>query len=92
MQEEQKGDTGTTPESPAELLAHNLQLMEQTLGQIADHYKPNDHDQFNLMQASASWLEAISKNPDKMMEAGMRYWQDAFNLYHQNALTLMGLG
>jgi len=66
--------------------------MEKIFGEISESYASANHDPYNLNEASSAWMEAISKSPEKMIEAGIQYWQDAFNLYHQSALAIMGAG
>ena len=85
-------DPASATNNPAEMLASNIKHMEQLLTQISENYKLPDADPFNLAEASAAWMKAVSTNPEKLVQAGMQYWQDAFNLYHQSALTLMGAG
>ena len=83
-------DTGTLP--PAELLAENIKKMESLFGEMSQNFDASKVDPFNLTAASAAWMEALSQNPEKLMQAGLKYWQDTFNLYQQSALALMGAG
>ncbi len=83
----QSADNAT---QPAEMLAQNIKKMEQIFSELSRHYEPAKPDPFNLSAASAAWMEALSRNPDKMIQAGMKYWQDAFTLYQQSALAIMG--
>ncbi len=83
-------DKTSTEATPAELLAGNIRQMEKILGDISSVYKHQDTDPFHLGDASSAWFEAISKDPQKIFQAGFQYWQDAMKLYQQSALSLMG--
>ncbi len=74
----------------AELLQQNIKHMEEIFAEITKNYSPPSSDPFNLNEASAAWMQALSQDPDKLFQAGVQYWQDAFKLYQQSALAVMG--
>ncbi len=89
---ENQNNTDSTPEQtdPSEILANNIKQLESLLREISNGNNHFNHDPFNLSEACSAWFEVISKNPEKVFEAGLQYWQDAMKLYHQSALALMG--
>jgi len=78
--------------NPADILSSNIKQMEKLFGDFFEKQGDFDHDPFNLTDACSSWLDMLSKNPEKIMEANMNYWQDAMKLYQQSAMAIMGLG
>ncbi|MGB5706082.1 MAG: class I poly(R)-hydroxyalkanoic acid synthase [Arenicellales bacterium] len=89
---ENQNNTDPTPEQtdPSEILASNIKQLESLLREISNGNNHFNHDPYNLSEACSAWFEVISKNPEKVFEAGLQYWQDAMKLYHQSALALMG--
>jgi len=85
-------ETPTSEVDPSQMLANNIKQIEALLREISNGHTPLNHDPFNLSEACSAWFEVISKNPEKVFEAGLQYWQDAMKLYQQSALALMGAG
>ena len=88
--EKEKVSNNETVGESSEALAENIKQMEDTFRGLFKDYAPPQADPFNLGDASTAWMEALSKNPEKMIQAGMKYWQDMMNLYQQSALAMMG--
>ena len=71
-QNNQSGDPSVAEDSAAEI-ARNIKKMQEMFSDIAATWHPSASDPFNLGAAGAAWMEALSRNPDKMIEAGMKY-------------------
>ena len=69
----------------------SMEEMEKIMNEVASQYDIGDFDPFNLAEAYRQWCEAMLKNPEKVIETGMAYWQDTMKLYHQSAMMMMGL-
>ena len=88
-QNSQPGQPDSADNSSAEI-ARNIEKMQEMFSDIASNWQSPAADPFNLGAAGAAWMEALSRNPEKMIQAGMKYWQDTMALYHQSAMAIMG--
>ena len=68
-----------------------MEELEKLMKEAASDYGLADLDPFNLVETYQQWYEAMLKDPEKMMETGMNYWQSAMRLYQQTAMQMMGI-
>ncbi len=75
----------------AEEYKEKMEELEKLMKETASEYGISDLDPFNLVEAWQQWYEAMLKNPEKMIETSMNYWQDTMKLYQQTAMQMMGI-
>jgi len=81
-----------TSTSLAEGLEANFVRLHKIMQGFVSTHGEMGLDPFNIAQAYSSWLAAAARNPHKLAEANMQFWQDAMKLYHQTAFGLFGRG
>ncbi len=68
-----------------------MEQLEKLMKEAASEYGIANIDPFNLVEAWQQWYDAMLKNPEKMIETGINYWQDTMKLYQQTAMQMMGI-
>jgi len=84
-------DMNTATGISAEEYKEKMEELEKLMKETASEYGISDLDPFNLVEAWQQWYEAMLKNPEKMIETSMNYWQDTMKLYQQTAMQMMGI-
>jgi polyhydroxyalkanoate synthase len=84
-------NAGTSSSLASELEANFARLNKIMRGFVSSHSELG-MDPFNLAQVYSSWFAAAMKNPHKVAEANVKFWNDAMQLYHQTAFGLFGKG
>ena len=65
---------------------------KQVEAMMADFSKAHENmklDPFNLKQAYSDWMEAVTKNPEKLIENNMAFWQKSMELTQQAMQSFM---
>ena len=76
--------------SMAKEMQANFKQVEELMSGFSKSYEGMNLDPFNLKQAYSDWWEAVAKNPQKVIEANMAFWQKSFELTQQAMFGLMG--
>ncbi|HRJ51803.1 MAG TPA: class I poly(R)-hydroxyalkanoic acid synthase [Candidatus Thiothrix moscowensis] len=66
--------------SVAKEMGENFKQVEEIMAGFSKSYESLKLDPFNLKQAYSDWMEAIAKNPEKLIEANMAFWQKSMEL------------
>lgn len=88
-------DTPSAPGTPtplAEELETNFARLNKIMRGFVTSHGELGLDPLNVAQAYSRWFSAAVKNPHKVVEANMKFWNDAMQLYHQTAFGLFGKG
>ena len=70
----------------------NYQAVGKVMQDFAAGHGNLSFDPMSLNRVWVEWLGAMAKEPEKVIEASMRFWQDAMTLYQQSALQFLGGG
>ncbi len=76
--------------SMAKEMQANFKQVEELMAGFTQSYKGMNLDPFNMKQAYSDWWEAVAKNPQKVMEANMAFWQKSLELTQQAMFGFMG--
>ncbi|MCB1622156.1 MAG: class I poly(R)-hydroxyalkanoic acid synthase, partial [Thiothrix sp.] len=68
----------------------NFKKVEEIMSGFAKSYEDMNLDPFNLSQLYRDWLTAMSKNPDKLVQANVEFWQKSMQLTQQAFASLSG--
>jgi len=88
-------DSPRTPDTSSPLaseLENNFARLNKIMRGFVTSHAELGMDPFNLAQVYSSWFAAAMKNPHKVAEANVKFWNDAMQLYHQTAFGLFGKG
>ena len=66
--------------SVAKELQENFKQVEDIMSGFAKSYENIAFDPFNLRNAYSEWLEALAKDPQKVIETNMAFWQKSLEL------------
>ena len=75
--------------SVAKELQENFKQVEEIMSGFAKSYENISVDPFNLKDAYSEWLEALAKNPQKVFETNMAYWQKSMELGQKALMGFM---
>ncbi len=75
----------------AEEMRTNFKHVEELMKTFSESHKSKDMDPFKLNDAYTQWYTAVSKDPAKVMQDGMQFWQKSMQL-SQHALSSMFAG
>ena len=70
----------------AEEMRNNFKHVEDLMKTFSESHKSKDMDPFKLNDAYTQWYTAVSKNPAKVMQDSMDFWQKSMQL-SQHALS-----
>ena len=76
--------------SMAKEMQANFKQVEELMAGFTQSYEGMNLDPFNMKQAYSDWWEAVAKNPQKVMEANMAFWQKSLELTQQAMFSFMG--
>ena len=76
--------------SMAKEMQANFKQVEELMAGFTQSYEGMNLDPFNMKQAYSDWWEAVAKNPQKVMEANMAFWQKSLELTQQAMFGFMG--
>ena len=76
--------------SMAKEMQANFKQVEELMTGFTKSYEGMNLDPFNMKQAYSDWWEAVAKNPQKVMEANMAFWQKSLELTQQAMFGFMG--
>ncbi|MCB1637600.1 MAG: class I poly(R)-hydroxyalkanoic acid synthase, partial [Thiothrix sp.] len=68
----------------------NFKKVEEIMSGFAKSYEDMNLDPFNLSQLYRDWLTAMSRNPDKLVQANIEFWQKSMQLTQQAFASLSG--
>lgn len=68
----------------------NYQAVGKVMQDFAADHGNLPFDPMHLNKAWVDWLGAVVREPEKVIEANMRFWQDAMALYRQSAMQVWG--
>ena len=75
--------------SVAKELHENFKQVEEIMSGFAKSYENIAFDPFNLRDAYGEWLEALAKNPQKVIEANMTFWQKSMELSQKAMMSFL---
>ena len=76
--------------SMAKEMQANFKQVEELMAGFTQSYEGMNLDPFNMKQAYSDWWEAVAKNPQKVIEANMAFWQKSLELTQQAMFGFMG--
>ncbi|MEZ5479380.1 MAG: class I poly(R)-hydroxyalkanoic acid synthase [Thiolinea sp.] len=68
----------------------NFKQVEEIMKDFAKSYETMNLDPFNLSKLYMDWLAAATKNPEKIMQANLDYWQKSMQLTQQALQGMLG--
>ncbi|WML90981.1 class I poly(R)-hydroxyalkanoic acid synthase [Thiothrix lacustris] len=67
----------------------NFKQVEEVMAGFSKAHENMNLDPFNLKTAYSDWAEAIAKNPEKLIETNMAFWQKSMELTQQAMQSFM---
>ncbi len=71
-------------------LESNFRQVEEIMGDFVRSYEHMKLDPFNLSQLYTDWFTAASKNPEKIIQTNLDFWQKSMQLAQQTMLGFAG--
>ena len=71
-------------------LEENFKRVGDLLSNFAQNHKGLQFDPYNLTQAWTEWMAAVSKNPQKLVDANIALMRDSMRLYQHAAMRMFG--
>jgi len=90
MSDNATNEINTLGFATAKELQENFRQVEEIMKGFAKSYENMQLDPMNLSKAYTEWMQAISSNPQKLLEANMEYWQKSMELTQQTMMAMMG--
>ena len=81
MTDSNKSDS--TAESAVDEMSKNFKHVQDMMTMFAESQQTNDSDQFNLKEAYSKWFEEAAKDPEKIMQDSMTFWQKSMQMTQQ---------
>ncbi|QTR51784.1 class I poly(R)-hydroxyalkanoic acid synthase [Candidatus Thiothrix anitrata] len=75
--------------SVAKEMQENFKQVEEIMAGFSKAHEGMQLDPFNLKQAYSDWMEAVAKNPEKLIETNMAFWQKSMELTQQAMQSFM---
>lgn len=75
--------------SAAKEMQENFKQVEEIMAGFSKAHEGMKLDPFNLKQAYSDWMEAALKNPEKLIETNMAFWQKSMELTQQAMQSFM---
>ncbi len=75
--------------SVAKEMQDNFKQVEEIMGNFNKTYESMKLDPYNLKQVYSDWWEAASKNPEKLFQTNMEFWQKSMELTQQAMMSFM---
>ena len=79
----QKGFNTSELESVAEEMKNNFNAAEELIKEFSETHKPEETDPHNLSDAYSKWFVEAVKNPEKIMQDSMNFWNKSLQLTQQ---------
>ena len=75
--------------SVAKEMQENFKQVEEIMAGFSKAHEGMQLDPFNLKQAYSAWMEAVTQNPEKLIETNMAFWQKSMELTQQAMQSFM---
>ena len=75
--------------SVAKEMQENFKQVEEIMAGFSKAHEGMQLDPFNLKQAYSAWMEAVTQNPEKLIEINMAFWQKSMELTQQAMQSFM---
>lgn len=75
--------------SAAKEMQENFKQVEEIMAGFSKAHEGMKLDPYNLKQAYSDWMEAALKNPEKLIETNMAFWQKSMELTQQAMQSFM---
>lgn len=87
---EQRDAAAANLAAATEAMQQNFQHIQDLVKDFVSSKESKSLDPFNLSEAYAEWLKAVSSDPKKLIDANMRFWQDSVALTQQVFNSMLG--